>query len=238
MLWATGCSHTFGDDLKNKKNAWPYLLAKDLELGCINNAVSGGSNERIVYQTLKTKKKKIFVICWTYISRFTRYRSDNNYEVNFNVHTINDLFNKDYSFHEYTKLHYKHWYNELYSFKLWLQQIILLQNYLKQIEQPYLMLNSTQNNLNLWVCNKENFIGNVKEFINFDLMNDDQIFSEWQEIQRYYSLIDKKSFFDIENYFLTQYNSSYTIGKTKHLLEEGHKRIAKDLYKPCLKLIH
>ena len=238
MLWATGCSHTFGDDLEDKSQAWPYQLAKLLNLDCKNNAMSGSSNERVVYQTLKANRSDLFVISWTYIQRFTRYKSDNNFEINFNPHGIHrDLSNK-YYYKEYTKLHYKHWYNELYSFKIWLQQIVLLQSFLEKNNQLYCMVNGTHNNLNRWICKKENFFKNVKELINFDLMNDDQIFDAWNEIQKYHSLINKETFFDIENYYLTQYCSTYPVGPTGHLLEDGHKKIAEDLYKKCSKLIH
>ena len=54
MLWATGCSPLYGDDLTDKTKAWPYVLADMLGLQCKNNGVSGRSNERIVYETVKS----------------------------------------------------------------------------------------------------------------------------------------------------------------------------------------
>ena len=67
-------------------------------------------------------------------------------------------------------------------------------------------------------------------------MPDDQIFNSWEEIQKYYNLINKETFFNIESYYLTQYCKTYPIGITGHLLNEGHKKIAEDLYIKCSKL--
>jgi hypothetical protein len=42
-------------------------------------------------------------------------------------------------------------------------------------------------NQNQWTTNKESFIKSVKPLINFDIMNDEQIFDEFKEIQYYIS---------------------------------------------------
>ena len=49
-----------------------------LGLQCKNNGVSGSSNERIVYETVKSNPAWIKIIAWTFIERFTRYDPDNN----------------------------------------------------------------------------------------------------------------------------------------------------------------
>lgn len=236
MLWATGCSHTYGDDLEDKTQAWPYLLANMLDLECVNNAVSGGSNERIVYQTVKSKPTKLKIIAWTYIERFTRYDPSNNFEINFNPNLINRLYDKKYSFVEYGKLHYTHWYNDLYAFKQWLQQIILLQKYLQG--QPYVMINAADNRYTSYVSDWKDFNDNIKDLVPLDSMNDDQLYAEHCEIQHYVDLIDKECYYSIEDFYITQLKKTYPYGKTGHLLEEAQQEIAKRLYPLCSNLIH
>ena len=52
-LYFNGCSHTFGDDLLYRNQAWPSLIAKKLQCDFVNDSVSGGTNDRIVYRTIK-----------------------------------------------------------------------------------------------------------------------------------------------------------------------------------------
>jgi len=236
MLWATGCSHTYGDDLADKTQAWPYLLANMLNLECVNNAVSGGSNERIVYQTVKSLPCKIKVIAWTYIERTTRYDPDNNFEVNFNPHLRHKLYKNNNDFIKYGKLHYSKWYNDLYAFKLWLQQIILLQKFLGN--EPYVMVNATGNRFKNYNSSWDTFNQNVKEFICFDSMNDEQLYREHCEIQHYVDLIDTRCYYNIDNFYITQLDNTYPTGPTGHLLEQAQQEIATKLYPLCSKLIH
>ena len=238
MLWATGCSHTYGDDLQDKTQAWPYLLANMLDLECVNNAVSGGSNERIVYQTVKSNPCKLKVIAWSYIERITRYNPENNFEVNFNPQLSHKLYENDYAFKEYGKLHYGKWYNDLYAFKSWLQQIILLQKYLDNRQQSYIMLNASHNRYSRYVTDWKNFNNSVKDLVCFDNMTDDQLYAEHCEIQQYIDLIDTRRYYNIQDFYITQLNENYPTGKTGHLLEEAQQEIAKRLYPLCSNLIH
>ncbi len=52
-LYFNGCSHTYGDDLTDFNKAWPGLIAKQIGCNFVNDAVSGGTNDRIVYRTIK-----------------------------------------------------------------------------------------------------------------------------------------------------------------------------------------
>ena len=238
MLWATGCSHTYGDDLADKAQAWPYLLANMLDLECMNNATSGGSNERIVYQTVKSKPTKIKIIAWTYKERFTRYDPENNFEINFNPALAHSLYENNSNFKKYGNLHYTHWYNDLYSFKHWLQQIILLQKYLDNQQQPYVMLNAAHNSYSRYITDHKDFNDSIKDLVCFDNMTDDQLYAEHCEIQQYIDLIDTRRYYNIQDFYITQLNENYPTGKTGHLLEEAQQEIAKRLYPLCSNLIH
>ena len=119
-IYACGCSFTYGDELKNPaESAWPILLGEKLNQPVSNFAVSGGTNFRTVYQTIKNLNKyDFYLIAWTSYSRFTFYKSDNNFEVNFNPQLKNSLYSNEEFFKDWGKILYTHWYNELYAFNV------------------------------------------------------------------------------------------------------------------------
>ena len=227
-LFFIGCSHTYGADLADPATqAWPALVAKAKGKLFTNAAVNGGTNDRTVYQTIKNSNNyNEFYIAWTYMERFTRYRAENNYEINFNAQLKNSNYGNDYSFKEYSKLHYAYWHNELFTFKQWLQQIILLQRYLESKNKKYTMINSCPNNINRWTSDRNSFNNNVKSLLCFDFMNNDQLLNEHLEIQLLLKEIDFEHFLGWGTWCIAGLRSKYPLGVTSHLLEEGHKAIA------------
>lgn len=225
-LFFIGCSFTYGDDLSDPgKTSWPALVAGKNKF--VNAAVSGGTNERTMYQVIKNiDQYQKFYIAWTYIERFTRYRQDNNHEVNFNPMCKHVLYGNDREFKDYAKLHYGVWYNDLFAFKCWLQQIILLQRYLDNKNKPYIMINTVHNNIHSWSQDWTTFNDSVKSLLCFDIMNDDQLFSEHQEIQNLLDDIDKDRFIGWGQWSITDLLDRYPLGATGHLLEDGHQAVA------------
>ena len=232
-IYACGCSFTYGDELVNPKiQAWPALLANKLQSTVDNYAIGGGSNYRTVYQTIKNIKNNydLHLIAWTSYSRFTFYKSDNNYDVGFSpcLSTSSLYVNEKYYYNWGNDL-YKYWYNELFAFKLWLQQIIQLQQVLK--DKKYLMLNTMENNLSKWLAPKEYFINSVKGLINSDIMIDEQIFDEHREIQYYISLIDFSKFYRWNEFHIMELCDRFPCGPERHILEEGHEYLANLIYR-------
>ena len=228
-LYFNGCSHTYGDDLDSPSSqSWPALVAKEYNCQFTNYAVSGGTNDQILYQTIKhINDFDKFYIAWTYTSRFTRYRSDNNHNVNFNIHLKNSLYGNNPEFLQYGKLHYTVWFNELYAFKLWLQNIILLQRFFESEKKSYVMINSTNNHIERWSAAWPHFNDSVKSLLCFDLMNDQQLFSEHLEIQQLIGQINQEHYIGWNAWWLTILISQYPVGPTGHLLDEGHASTAK-----------
>ena len=164
-LYFNGCSFTYGDELKNpQQGAWPTLVSSQLKCNFLNDAVPGGTNDRTVYKTiLNIDYYDYFFIAWTFYTRFTEYNPIDNFEINFSPqlnldpssHSSDDL-KKNYSkYKDYGQMYYKHWYNNLFEFKKWLQQIILLQSFFRQHNKPFLMLNTCDNNLSSWLQSRE-----------------------------------------------------------------------------------
>jgi hypothetical protein len=226
-LYFNGCSHTFGDDLKDRQMAWPALIAKKLNCDFVNDAVSGGSNDRIMYRTIKNAHEfDRFYIAWTYTVRFTRYRSDNNHEVNFNPLLSHSLYGNRIEFNDYGKIHYAFWNNELYNFKLWLQNIVLLQRYLESVNKPYVMINADHNHINQWSTDWNLFNSSVQSLLCFDLMDDETLHNEHLEIQTLLKQIDTSNYIDWDSWWITKLCGEYPASSTGHLLQDGHAAVA------------
>lgn len=232
-LYFNGCSHTFGDDLPNPSlQSWPAVLSSRLNCKFVNDSISGGTNDRIIYRTLKNIQDfdKIY-IAWTYTNRFTRYRVDNNHDVNFNVQLTHQLYGSTPEFQQYGKLHYTVWHNEMFSFKLWLQDIIMLQRFFKSINKPYVMINSDNNNIDRWTVGCKDFNNSVKSLLCFDQMNNEQLYLEHIEIQNLLTQIDFTNYIGWNSWWLTQMCGIYPTGTTNHLLEAGHQATAEYILK-------
>lgn len=221
-----GDSFTYGEELENRNQSWPNLLAKQLGATLNDTSQRGSSNQRIVYHTTKhyADNYDLYLIAWSEYSRFTFYKSDTNVETAFTPQLTHDVYSQETYFKDWGKTLYTHWHNELFAFKQWLQQIIHLQKILDG--KKYIMLNTFPNNLKLWLETKDNFISSVKDLINFDSMNDKQILAEYHEIQYYNKLIDKTKFYKWNDFFITSLSRQFKCGPGGHLLEEGHQHIA------------
>jgi hypothetical protein len=230
-IYACGCSFTYGDELSDPiAHSWPAILANKLSAEVTNDSIRGGTNARTMYRTIKNSQNNydLYLIAWTTYNRFTFYKSDNNFEINFNPQLEHNLFSKESFFKNWGITLYKHWYNELYAFKLWLQQIIQLQHVLS--DKNYLMINTMSNHLSNWLVTKDLFLDSIKHLINFDIMNDEQIIDEYQEIQYYISLIDFSKFYKWNEFYITELCDKYPVGAGGHILEEGHNQMASLIY--------
>jgi hypothetical protein len=230
-IFSCGCSFTYGDELANPSDsAWPVLIARQLNATLDNVSMSGNSNSRIHYQTIKNMKNEydLYLIASSEYSRFTFYKSENNHNVGFNIQLTHDLYGNKSFYRDWGKILYKEWYNDLFAFKLWLQQILQLQQILGN--RNYVMINTFPNNLDRWLTTKDHFIEKVKPLINFNLMPDNAIFDEYNEIQYYMSLIDTSKFYKWNEFSITELRDHFPCGTGGHILEEGHAHLANLIY--------
>ena len=227
-IYANGCSFTYGDELLiPKKSSWPILLGQQLGASITNDAASGGTNQRTLYKTIKhlAEDFDLYIIAWTFTSRYTFYRAENNFEVNFNPQLANTLYGADSNYAVWGKTLYTIYYNELYAFKLWLQQILQMQSVLKLNSKKYIMLNTAHNNLSSWTSPQ--FISAVKHLVNFELMTDQQLLDEQHEILCYINQIDFDNFYRWGGFALTDLTKEFNTGPGGHFLEDGHEHVSK-----------
>ena len=247
-LYFNGCSFTYGDELKNpQQSAWPTLTADHLKYDFLNDAVPGGTNDRTMYKTIQNiNNYDYFFIAWTMYTRFTEYNPVDNFEINFNphlnldpsLHYSNDLKINYSKYKDYGQMYYASWYNDLFEFKKWLQQIILLQSFFKQHNKPFLMLNTSNNNLPLWLQPRDKFIAATKHLLSFfEYLDDDRLLNEHLQIQELHSMIDKSTFIECDSWSIIDLCSSYPCGPGGHLLEDGHRAVANKVVKYYNKII-
>lgn len=238
-LYFNGCSFTYGSGLDNPADAcWAALVAKHYNAEYKNDAVPGGSNDRIVKGVVTNiKNYDKFYVCWTYYSRFVKYNPVDNFEVLFTVGSVtgtknshNDKTKNNYTkYQEFVDIYYKHWFNELYEFKGFLHQIILLQSLFQVHRKDYVMLNTSY--IWPWLSPIDSFAENIKHMICFDKMSDEQIYREHKEINELVNQIDLTKFvfwnYDIVS-FMRECN--FFISKNDgHPNTDGHKAIAEKI---------
>ncbi len=236
-FYFNGCSFTYGDELQNpSESAWPVLVSLHYGKEFLNDAVSGGTNQRTVYKTiLNIDQFDFFVIAWTDYSRFTLYNPVDNFEINFNpqlkldasLHYSDDLKKNYQKYKTHGESYYKHWFNDLYEFKKWLQQILMLQAVFDARNKKYVMLNTMSNRLSTWLQPKEKFIDSIKPFCEFfDYLNDDQLLQEHHQIQSMMSMIDTQKFIKWKDWAITDLSRHFPTGPGSHILEDGHKALS------------
>jgi len=234
-FYFNGCSYTFGDELNNpSKEAWPTLISNHYGVSFLNDAVSGGTNDRIMNGVVKNiNKYDKFYIAWTSYFRFTRQYYANLSEINFNPSmTIkwdklydNQLLKHNKShFTKYANLHYKYWNGEIYAFKQYLQQIIFLQSFLILHKKEFVMMNAFENDLSYWLSNDNDRISKINSLLNTDSVSDEQIIENQHAIQQLVKLIDTSTFIGWNDWYLTKIQKTHDIkvGTNGHFLEEGH----------------
>lgn len=224
-----GCSFTRGDELPDPNiQAWPALVAKAKQFDFVNQGASGGTNDRIMYQTVKhVDDFDRFYIAWTSPDRFTRYRSDNHQEVHFQWALKHDLYHDTYEYQTYGKLHYSFWHSRIFGLKLWLQRILLLQSFLHCHQKKYVMISTFNNPANLLLDDWSRWSDHLIEFEWLNSLNQDQLRAEHDEIQNLSSKIDRSHFIGWPDQSLNKITDASPRGPMGHPLIQGHELIAR-----------
>jgi hypothetical protein len=135
MILTVGDSFTYGEELTNRAaDAWPYVLSRMLNSSVTNLGKGGGSNQYIIRTVVEETAKHKFdlvIVGWSDVSRIETWTHGQPICVNHNGRR-NIPWVPDY---------YKHSYDEGFSFRTWATQVLMLQQYLSSINQPYLFVN-------------------------------------------------------------------------------------------------
>jgi hypothetical protein len=157
MLYANGCSFTYGTGLADKSKAWPFELADRLGLdrsATVTEAQRGVSNQFIVRNTITTVSdliaegiKPFCAIGMTAPSRREHFIEATNtlihnvpaHEYHGNI-MLDEQTNRDIDL--FNTLYMKHFWSPVYDFHQYLIHMLTLQNFFKNAGLEYVIFNS------------------------------------------------------------------------------------------------
>jgi lysophospholipase L1-like esterase len=144
-LLTVGDSFTYGEELSDVNNAWPFLLGKKLGYEITNLAKPGSGNTRMVRHAVEQiDNYDIIIIAWSHFARTELADESGFYDL---WPGCSSLPHKKFSSWRSEVIeYYSRHHNDQYLYNQYLINVVLLQNYLKIQNKKYLMLDTFNNN--------------------------------------------------------------------------------------------
>jgi hypothetical protein len=199
-LLTVGDSFTYGEELSDRVNSWPNILANMNGYELTNLASPGAGNTSIVRNCIQhVDQYDIVILAW---SHFARIEFADNYGIYDTWPGHSGItFKKDLSFRMNLVEYITSYYNDLYLYRQYLINIILIQNYLKLNNKKYIMLDAFGN------------VGNVGRIKNQDLITQ----------------IDQTMFLGWPYHSMMEWTHGCAKGPGGHFLEKGHQKVAEKI---------
>ena len=215
MIYCIGDSFTFGDELPGVKQigttqtpsefAWPSILSKRLNHPVTNLGRSGCGNTRIIKRAMDctlTFTKDPIIVAWTSPLRVEFIDKEGVFDSWPGRNTSRTRPSRTPIVKELTNLHNKN--TEYWAYRQWLRDILLLQSFFKQYDQPYLMVQS-----------------HITQGIGYNFADKDALLK---------SQIDQTNFLGWPFTGMTEWAYPCPEGPNGHPLELGHEKIADKIY--------
>jgi lysophospholipase L1-like esterase len=144
-LLTVGDSFTYGEELVDRQNAWPFLLADKLDCEVTNLAKPGSGNSRMVRYVIENVNLfDLVIIAWSHFARIELADENGFYDL---WPGCNYLPHREYSPWRKEVIDYTtRYHNDEYLYNQYIINIILLQTYLTANNKKYIMLDSFYNN--------------------------------------------------------------------------------------------
>jgi lysophospholipase L1-like esterase len=208
QLLAVGDSFTYGDELVDHYQAWPYQLADRLGHEVHNMGRSGSSNASILRRTLgelAANHYDLVIIGWTSPGRI-EWKDDIG--IAYNVwpgYPTTTQFCKDHPWRADLINYISQHHNSSYLYEQYLIQVISLQSYCQLNNIDYRMISVRHN---------------------------DYYRKVGAEIHEQLALkIDAEKYIGLGEFGMAELTDNLPRGKGGHPLEQGHKRIADEIAK-------
>ena len=205
-LLTVGDSFTYGEELEDKNLAWPQLLADRLGYEVTNLGRPGAGNNKILRNTLENADEHdLVIVSWSHFARIEFADEHGIYDIW--PGNAGNLFQGNLAHRKDIINYINRYHDDLYLYSQYLINIILLQNYLRQCNKKYIMLDSfnkcfsTLSNEKLRILAKD-LVGRVDSAYYLGWPNETMM--EWT--------------------FGTQ------MGSNGHFLEQGHEVVANKIY--------
>ena len=143
-LLAVGDSFTYGEELSDLNNAWPYLLGNKLGYTVDNLAKPVSGNTRMVRHAVEQiNNYDLIVIAWSHFARTELADENGFYDIWPGCSTL--PYKELSSWRSDVINYYSKHHNDEYLFNQYLINIILIQQYLKFNNKKYIMLDTFGN---------------------------------------------------------------------------------------------
>ena len=208
QLLTVGGSFTYGDELTDVYQAWPYRLADKLDYEVYNMGQSGCSNASILRRTLDelaVNHYDLLIIGWTSPGRI-EWKDDTGvaYDI-WPGHPADTKFFKEYPWRTNLLNYISQHHNSEYLYQQYLIQVISLQSYCKAQSIDYRMIDTKHN---------------------------DYYRKVGAEMHEQLALkIDTEMFIGWNKFGMVELTEGCPKGPGHHPLEKGHKRIADEIAK-------
>ena len=196
-----GCSFTYGEELSDPSaSSWPSLLADRLSLNLSNLAKPGYNNDGIIEDILELDlgMDDLVIVSWTSYIRIM-FKDDNGWFTLMPNNRMNDVFPNRLNLIK----HFMEAANDFWLYKRWINQILLLQNYLESQHVKWLFLSAFDNQSQYTKYNK-----NMRAMM---------------------SKVATSNFVDWPSGGITEWVYPSPLGPKGHPLEEGHAKVAAKL---------
>lgn len=204
-LLTVGDSFTFGEELDNQYDAWPYRLAEQINYDVVNLGEPGSSNTGIIRRTiteLTAERYDLVVIGWTSAGRI-EWKDATGVEYNLWPGYSGRTFIKDHPWRLDLLEYINQYHDPAYLYQQYLLNVIMMQGYLQSQGIDYVMLN---------IVNNEYYRNTHIETFGH-LAN----------------AVDKEKFMGWNEYGMAELTNGCKRGPGGHFLAEGHMKVADQL---------
>lgn len=202
-LLTVGDSFTYGEELSDLNNAWPFVLGRRLGYEVTNLAKPGSGNTRMVRHCVEQiNNYDLAIIAWSHFARIEMADEGGFYDL---WPGGGHLPHRGWADWRWTIINYftEH-HNDDYLYRQYLLNIILLQNFFKANNKPYLMLDTFGNHQ----------VNNRTAEVNKDLLDQ----------------IDERFYVGWPADTMMEWTYGAETGPRKHFLDHGHALVADKIY--------
>lgn len=191
-----GCSFTddCGFTVENQsKYHWPHLFCQQTNYNMHNHAIGGMSNHEIFLRTTELvacNSYDLVVVMWSAVGRHWAYCADHNVDdfTMLNSAVPKGLCADTAHVKKYAEMHYKWFDNRYIGTKHWLLYSLVLANFLKNLNVPYIFIKGFDNNISsllnaTYDDNGFNNVDDLKLLLDFDRRPDEYILKKLNVLQ-------------------------------------------------------
>ena len=143
-LLTVGDSFTYGEELVDINNAWPYLLGKQINYEVTNLGSPGCSNARMIRNVIENADKHdLIIIAWSHFARLEVSDENGTYDLWPGGSGV--FFTGELKYRKELINYVNRHHNDEYLYNQYTTNIVLVQKYLESKGKRYIMMDTFGN---------------------------------------------------------------------------------------------